>query len=186
MKHILHTFRPEERLGELRLGLEEASTRNDGDGDGDGGNGSRSRGDAVESTTAAGGGGGGADGRHEELERPRENGSGRAAAEAEAERIKNIAHDSGPQPTDRRREDTLVDGEAGGADGGSKTWQSQNQASMWRSRWIFRDRRSPAMEPDELQVEVRVDLAALGVVHSHVGIITLAPGLAKRRWKMYV
>lgn len=195
MKHVLHTFRPEERLGELRLGLaeppppppqqvegegrgsetKEPPTRSSGDDDahGGGGDGSRNsdcdastRGDTISSTTTAGGSGG-ADRRYEEAqeerERPRENGSKRAAEEEE--RIKQhrvgvgVEHGSGRRtgPDERRQDHSDTPAQAGGGDGAVKA--RQPQSSMWRSRWIYRDRRSPAMEPDELQVEVRVCLA---------------------------
>lgn len=172
IKHILHTFRPEERLGELRLGLEEpspppeqlswdgdpreTSTRSSGDPHGDDGDGSRHgvassirSGDTMTSTPAAGEAGR----RYGEREGPRgrENGNSSAAKEEQEERVKaaDVANDSGRGLENRRR----LEAETGGGDG--EVIARQPQASMWRSRWIYRDRRSPAMEPDELQVEVR-------------------------------
>ena len=181
VKHVLHTFRPEERLGELRLGLEESpppppppplqqaeggETADPPTGHADGAHG------AAGAAGRGGDGGGGADRRLEEREGPRQNGS-RRVAEGRG-RVKGVVQDGERHPADRREDDSL--GEAGDGDGGSEAKarqtrlsqsqpHAQGQASMWRSRWIYRDRRSPAMEPDELQVEVSEHADAGCYVH---------------------
>lgn len=170
MKHILHTFRSEERLGELRLGLEEPPPPPQQSEGGE----TRElpSSDAVDARGGGGGGGGG----DEEREGPRDNGNGSRRAAEKEERRKGVGHESGRLPADRRREDTFAEA-GGGSDGGGTGSQSHTppQASMWRSRWVYRDKRSPAMEPDELQVEVRVSLD----VFTLEPVLKLLPGLKK-------
>lgn len=180
-KHILHTFRPEERLGELRLGLAEPTpppqqgvggeetntpTRKSDVYNGDGSR-ERDGDDGISSTAAAkrgDSGTGGADRRREEAEEGKgatELKESRGSADEEEQARSSVLDGGtgkGSQPGERRKHIA----ESGGSEGGSNVKQSQ--ASMWRSRWIFRDRRSPAMEPDELQVEVRISSTDTGWV----------------------
>lgn len=49
-------------------------------------------------------------------------------------------------------------GEGGeeGIGAGARGSRAEQATLMWRSRWIYRERTAPALDPDELQVEVRI------------------------------
>lgn len=135
VRHILHTFRPDERLGELRLGVAHlplppgvtgaASARQEG-------------GVLAGADSACDAGG----------ERTQGGDQGAAAGWDRAQ--------------GERENDEGGTGFQGGRlpleEGGRRGMQRD---LMWRSRWIYRDRRAPALEADELQVEVRGEREAV-------------------------
>ncbi|CAM9816163.1 unnamed protein product, partial [Ascophyllum nodosum] len=145
IRHVLHTFRPEERLGELRLGVHEvqplppqptveaAATPL-----------ARVRSSEV----AAGGEGYRGDDHDNEV------GVGRD------KKASGDRWDRSNDETDRDFGDG-GDGKGTGDDGKGSGSRSMvhgrseiRRALMWRSRWIYRDKRALPLEADELQVEV--------------------------------
>lgn len=140
VRHILHTFRSDERLSEIRLGVAHpppppgvtgaASAREEGGRTAGAGTGIDgvpagvgSARDVGDNGTRSGdrGAAAGWDGAPGE----RENGEGGRGCQGDRLHL---------EEGDRR---------------------GMQRDLMWRSRWIYRDRRAPALEADELQVEVR-------------------------------
>lgn len=147
VRHVLHTFSPGERLGEHRLGLslpEPALTahnrRQPGAGEG---------GDDDETVRRRNGRGiGEQDGAERDRARAR---SGSSLAEGQG--LAPGGAGGGGVRGGRRG------GEGGRGGGGVGLNRSVVGASVgWKARWIYRDKKASALEADEIQLEVRVEL----------------------------
>lgn len=158
IRHILHTFRSEERLGELRLGLpdpnsagrpQDPANSNDRGARGDADSPDRGRTDSFSTwTTAASPASGRADvDAALRAQGAIDNGAGGRRVDDEgAEGKLGVSRGSGGIGRGEGEEE----GRGAGARGGG----AEQASLMWRSRWIYRERTAPALDPDELQVEV--------------------------------
>ncbi|CAM9860812.1 unnamed protein product [Ectocarpus sp. 12 AP-2014] len=203
IRHILHTFRSEERLGEVRLGLPEPNSAgrpqypaNSHDrgarGDADGPD--RGRTDSLSTwATASSPAAGGAADIDAALRAQgiiNNGGGGRRVDEEGTAGKLGVSRGNGGV----RRGEGGEEGSGAGARGG----RAEQAALMWRSRWIYRERTAPALDADELQVEVSgsdtsederragwIDLRGLGQGH-YCGYLQKKsrsdPNLWRRRW----
>ncbi|CAM9743230.1 unnamed protein product [Ectocarpus sp. 6 AP-2014] len=203
IRHILHTFRSEERLGEVRLGLPEPNSAgrpqnpaNSHDrgarGDTDGPDRGRTNSFSTWTTAASPAAGGAADiDAALRAQGTIDNGGGSRRLDEEGTAGKlGVSRGNGGI---RRGEG----GEEGGG-AGAPSGRAAQAGLIWRSRWIYRERTAPALDPDELQVEVSgsdtsederragwIDLRGLGQGH-YCGYLQKKsrsdPNLWRRRW----